>query len=59
MHTLNVVGFIVIVWVLPCWYCWSEGRKKNRLGLAYGLCLSWLGVAMLSLMRPAKEPSSS
>ena len=52
MELLIIVG---IIWILPCYIAWEQGKQKHRLGLAWGLCLGWLGVIALALLPPARE----
>jgi len=52
---LTLIG-IAILWVVPCYICWQQGKAKNRLGLAWGVCLGWLGVLALAVL-PAASPS--
>jgi predicted RNA-binding Zn-ribbon protein involved in translation (DUF1610 family) len=42
----------VILWVVPIFVARSQGRAKNRSGIAYGFFLGWLGVLILALLSP-------
>jgi len=41
---------IVVLWVVPCYVCYQQGKAKNRNGLAWGLLLGWLGVLALAAL---------
>lgn len=40
----------VVLWVIPIFVAVSQGRAKDRAGLAYGLFLGWLGVIILAVL---------
>jgi hypothetical protein len=51
------VIFALVLWVLPIFVAHSQGKAKNRAGVAYGLFLGWLGVIILALL-PRRIDSS-
>ena len=48
------VIFVIIFWIVPLYVCWEQGKKKHRLGLAWGL-LGWLGVLALAALPAGPE----
>lgn len=52
---MNLLVLALLLWVLPMFIAYKQGVAKHRLGLAYGLCLGWIGVIILALL-PAAEP---
>jgi hypothetical protein len=48
-----LVGAIVL-WIIPIFVAVSQGRAKDRAGLAYGLFLGWIGVIILAFL-PTRE----
>jgi hypothetical protein len=42
----------IIFWVVPIFVAVSQGRAKDRAGLAYGLFLGWVGVIILAFLPP-------
>lgn len=56
MHYLILLVIpAIIVWVVPIYVTYEQGRVKNRFGLMWGLCLGWLGVLALAALPPADE----
>ncbi len=47
---------LIILWVVPCYICHEQGKPKHRRGLAWGVCLGWIGVLALAAL-PAAEPA--
>jgi hypothetical protein len=45
----------IILWVVPCYICYEQGKPKHRRGLAWGLCLGWLGVLALAVLPAGPE----
>src|SRR5579875_3851878 len=47
-------GFIwlFVLWIIPIPIAISQGRSKDRAGLAYGLFLGWIGVIILAFLPP-------
>ena len=52
MDVFTLFG-IGILWVLPVYIAYQQGKAKNRLGLAWGLLLGWIGVLCLAALPPA------
>jgi hypothetical protein len=50
--TGGVVGGIVLFWIVPIFVTVSQGRAKDRAGLAYGFFLGWIGVIILAFLPP-------
>lgn len=46
-----VIGAIIL-WIVPIFVANSQGKAKNRAGIAYGLFLGWLGVLVLAVLPP-------
>ena len=46
--------WLIILWVIPIPIAISQGRAKDRAGLAYGLFLGWIGVIILAFLPPRK-----
>jgi len=44
-------GFL---WIVPIFVAVSQGRTKDRAGLAYGIFLGWIGVIILAFLPPRK-----
>jgi hypothetical protein len=44
----------IILWVVPLYVCYEQGKAKHRLGLAWGL-LGWLGVLALAVWPAGPE----
>lgn len=44
--------WLIILWVIPIPIAISQGRAKDRAGLAYGLFLGWIGVIILAFLPP-------
>jgi hypothetical protein len=50
--------WLIILWIIPIPIAISQGRSKDRAGLAYGLFLGWIGVIILASSRHERETSS-
>jgi len=46
--------WLIVLWVIPIPIAISQGRVKDRAGLAYGLFLGWIGVIILAFLPPRK-----
>jgi hypothetical protein len=46
--------WLIVVWIIPIPIAISQGRSKDRAGLAYGLFLGWIGVIILAFL-PARK----
>ena len=46
--------WLIILWIIPIPIAISQGRSKDRAGLAYGLFLGWIGVIILAVLPPRK-----
>jgi hypothetical protein len=53
--TLGLLLFAGIFWFLPMYIAYEQGKAKNRLGLAWGLLLGWVGVLALAALPPAAQ----
>lgn len=45
----------IVLWVVPCYICYEQGKAKHRMGLAWGFCLGWLGVLALAVLPAGPE----
>jgi hypothetical protein len=52
--TFGNVGWVIVLWIIPIFVAVSQGRAKDRAGLAYGLFLGWIGVIILAFLPPRK-----
>lgn len=49
-----LIGAIVL-WIVPMYVCYEQGKPKHRRGLAWGLCLGWIGVIALAVLPAGPE----
>jgi hypothetical protein len=45
----------IILWVIPMYICYEQGKPKHRRGLAWGFGLGWIGVLALAVLPPGPE----
>lgn len=43
---------LIVFWGIPAFVAHRMGATRGRIGLGYGLFLSWLGVLVLALLPP-------
>ena len=46
---------IVVLWIVPMYICYEQGKPKHRRGLAWGFCLGWIGVLALAVLPAGPE----
>lgn len=46
------VGGAIFFFIIPIFVAVSQGRAKDRAGLAYGILLGWIGVIILAFLPP-------
>jgi hypothetical protein len=51
---MELVIVVIVLWVVPGYICYEQGKTKHRLGLAWGL-LGWLGVLALAVLPAGPE----
>jgi hypothetical protein len=52
--TQGVVWEVIFLWIVPVFVAVSQGRPKDRAGLAYGIVLGWIGVVILAFLPPRR-----
>jgi hypothetical protein len=52
--THSVFVAVIVFWIIPIFVAVSQGRTKDRAGLAYGIFLGWIGVIVLAFLPPRK-----
>jgi hypothetical protein len=54
---LGPVGlFAILLWVVPIIVAIELGKSRDRKGWMWGLFLGWIGVLILAIMRPIRQP---
>lgn len=55
--TLVLLVAVIVFAVVPIWAAQSIGaRNGRRYAWLWGLCLGWLGVVIVAIMGPARDP---